>query len=93
FADRASTVYGDTTQQASKSLHSFAAQATNALDNTKDYIYSTWDDNKLRAYLDSKGIELHDNVKESRHHLLGLMYDAYAKISDPVYHAWSDSYL
>ncbi|KAG6841812.1 hypothetical protein C0991_006696 [Blastosporella zonata] len=98
FADRASTAaYGDSTYQATQSVSSVVAQVTNtvsqALDDSKDYIYSTWDDNKLRNYLESKGVQVQDQAKESRSALLGLMHDAYAKVTNPVYHAWSDSYL
>ncbi|KAG6884899.1 hypothetical protein C0993_007356 [Termitomyces sp. T159_Od127] len=98
FADRASTaVYGDSVHKATQSLSSIAAHATNSasrtLDSTKDYVYSTWDDNKLRSYLESKGVVVEERAKRSRNDLLGLMYDAYAKVTEPVYHAWSDSYL
>ncbi|KAF8064088.1 hypothetical protein FPV67DRAFT_1420244 [Lyophyllum atratum] len=98
FAARASTaLYGDSTHQASKSLSSLAAQATDtvarALDDTKDYVYSTWDNNKLRKYLESKGVQLKEDAKQSREELLRLMHDAYAKVTTPVYEAWSDSYL
>lgn len=98
FADHASTaVYGDSVHKATQSLSSVAAHATDAasrtLDSTKDYVYSTWDDSKLRNYLESKGVVVEEQARQSRNDLLGLMYDAYAKVTDPVYHAWSDSYL
>ncbi|KAG6892693.1 hypothetical protein C0992_012928, partial [Termitomyces sp. T32_za158] len=98
FADHASTaVYGDPVHKATRSLSSIAAHATNTasqtLDSTKDYVYSAWDDSKLRSYLESKGVVVEEQARQSRNDLLGLMYDAYAKVTDPVYHAWSDSYL
>ncbi|KAH0579721.1 hypothetical protein H2248_002561 [Termitomyces sp. 'cryptogamus'] len=98
FANRASTAAsGDSVHQATQSISSAAAHVTHTasrvLDSTKDYVYSTWDDNKLRNYLESKGVEVAEQTKQSRNDLLGLMYDAYAKVADPVYHAWSDSYL
>lgn len=47
-----SAVYGSPSYQASKSVSSFIAQATGevarARDDSKDYVYSTWDDNRLR---------------------------------------------
>ncbi|KAG6811392.1 hypothetical protein H0H92_007636 [Tricholoma furcatifolium] len=97
FAEYASTAaHGDSKHQATQSLSSFAAHATDAagkvLDNTKDYVYSSWDDNKLRRYLESHGIALEDE-KHSRNQLLDLMRDTYAKVADPVYEAFSDSYL
>ncbi|KAG6915188.1 hypothetical protein DXG01_012784 [Tephrocybe rancida] len=98
FSDRASTaVYGDSAHQATQSLSSLAAHATNTasqvFDDTKDYVYSTWDDSQLRSYLESKGVKVQDQAKQSRSDLLGLMHGAYAKVTDPVYNAWSDSYL
>ncbi|KAG6815999.1 hypothetical protein H0H87_009538 [Tephrocybe sp. NHM501043] len=98
FADCASTAcYGDSAHQATQALSSVASCATNtayqALDDAQDYIYSTWDNNKLRSYLESKGVQVQDHAKQSRGDLLGLMHDAYAKVTEPVYNAWSDSYL
>jgi hypothetical protein len=93
FASRAT----DTTQQISRSAFSAAAQATTgaarALDDSKDYIYSTWDDNRLRNYLESKGVQVQAEAKKSRAHLLKLMHDSFAALTDPIWQAWSDSYL
>ncbi|EIW76838.1 hypothetical protein CONPUDRAFT_110475 [Coniophora puteana RWD-64-598 SS2] len=91
YSEATGAVYG-----ASKSASSFAAQATNdaaqALDDTKDYVYSTWDDNKLRDYLEKKGVvEAKDTSTHSD--LLRLMRDQYNKASDPVWESWSDSYM
>lgn len=87
----------DTTHQMTQSLSSMAAQATRdvarALDDSKDYIYSTWDDNKLRNYLESKGVQVQAEARKSRTHLLNLMRDSYAAITNPIWQAWSDSYL
>ncbi|KAF9264470.1 hypothetical protein L218DRAFT_925760 [Marasmius fiardii PR-910] len=89
-------VYGDTKHQASKSLSSIAAQATKeaqkSMDDTKDYVYSTWDDNRLRSYLEEKGI-IKTKSEKKRDELLALMRDYYAKVSNPVWEAWSDSYI
>ncbi|KAF5376089.1 hypothetical protein D9615_007739 [Tricholomella constricta] len=98
FSARASTaISGDSFHQATQSMSSLASQATDsaarALDDTKDYVYSTWDDNRIRSYLESKGVQVKDEAKQSRNHLLALMRDTYAKVTDPIYDAWSDSYL
>ncbi|KAJ6463461.1 hypothetical protein C8R45DRAFT_1025853 [Mycena sanguinolenta] len=98
FSAQASTaVYGDTQYQMSKSASSVVAQATREaarqLDDTKDYIYSTWDDNRLRNYLVEKGVLAKDAANKKRVELLTLMRDAYARVSTPVWEAWSDSYM
>lgn len=49
-----------------------------------------WDDNRLRSYLEEKGV-LETKAQASRNELLARMRDAYAKITEPIWHAWSDS--
>jgi hypothetical protein len=105
YSARASTaVYGDSAYQATQSLSSLVSQATTAaaqatrdaaraLDDSKDYVYSTWDDNRLRSYLESKGVKVQEKARKNRADLLGLMRDAYAKVTNPVWEAWSDSYI
>ncbi|EPQ55816.1 hypothetical protein GLOTRDRAFT_138588 [Gloeophyllum trabeum ATCC 11539] len=89
-------IYGDSAHQASKSASSVIAQATQTaakkLDDTKDYVYSTWDDNRLRSYLEQKGV-IEPKQQATREQLLGYMRDAYAKTANPVWDAWSDSAL
>ncbi|EJD05085.1 uncharacterized protein FOMMEDRAFT_139660 [Fomitiporia mediterranea MF3/22] len=100
-------VYGDAAYQASKSVSSFstdapktassvAAQATSSLarslDDSKDYVYSTWNDNQLRDYLVKKGV-IKSKQQATRVELLAYMRDAYAKTSDSIWDAWSDSYI
>ncbi len=91
-----SAVYGDTKHQASQSVSSVYAQATDSaarvLDDSKDYVYSTWDDNQLRSYLIDKGV-LKTKSEMKREELMALMKDSYSKVSDPVWQAWSDSYM
>jgi len=97
----ASSAYGTPTSgafhQATESVSSMASRVTEGvartLDDTKDYVYSTWDDNMIRAYLESKGVQVREQAKSTRNDLLGLMRDAYAKVTQPVWEAWSDSYL
>ncbi|KAF8192653.1 hypothetical protein K438DRAFT_1674869 [Mycena galopus ATCC 62051] len=98
FSAQASTaVYGDSTHQMTKSISSYAAQATREaarqLDDSKDYVYSTWEDNRLRTYLVEKGTLAKDVADKKRSDLLALMRDVYARVTTPVYEAWSDSYM
>ncbi|OSX57867.1 hypothetical protein POSPLADRAFT_1060937 [Postia placenta MAD-698-R-SB12] len=100
-------IYGDSVHQASKSAVSLGTKASKSassavsgatetvaqtLDDSKDYIYSTWDDNSLRGYLESKGVLQPEQVA-SRNQLLQWMRDAYAAAANPIWEAWSDSYI
>jgi hypothetical protein len=82
--------------RASASVSSAATAATaavrDAMDDTKDYIYSTWSDNQLRSYLEEKGI-IRTEAQVSRDEMLAKMNSAYASAADPIYSAWSDSYI
>ncbi|EEB90256.1 hypothetical protein MPER_11557, partial [Moniliophthora perniciosa FA553] len=68
-------IYGDEVYQATRSLSSIAAQATKeaqkAMDDSKDYVYSTWDDNQLRSYLEEKGV-LKTKTEKKREELLAM---------------------
>ncbi|KAH9851303.1 hypothetical protein C2E23DRAFT_869486 [Lenzites betulinus] len=102
-AQASTAVYGDSWQQASKSVASIAALATDSaaatLDDTKDYVYSTssaydvhrWDDNRIREYLKEHGVV--SPPATPRNKLLAKMQETYVAATSPVYKAWSDSYL
>lgn len=96
-AKASTALYGDKLYQARKSANSIVAQATEAasrtLDASKDYIYSTWDDAKLRAYLVEHGVMGPTEEPTTRAWLLAKMQDTYAAVTDPVWKAWSDSYI
>jgi len=108
FASQASAtastaVYGDKKAQASKSVYSMASQATSAaaqatkdaarsLDQSKDYIYSTWDENQMRSYLEGKGL-LKTKQQKRKDELVKMMNDAWGTVANPVWEAWSDSYM
>ncbi|KJA22101.1 hypothetical protein HYPSUDRAFT_117994, partial [Hypholoma sublateritium FD-334 SS-4] len=101
FSSRASAtastaVYGDTAHQISKSASSVVGHATDAasskFDQSKDYIYSTWSDNEMRKYLESKGV-LKTGAQKKRHELLNMMHNAYGSVADPIWKVWSDSYM
>ncbi|TFK37710.1 hypothetical protein BDQ12DRAFT_632360 [Crucibulum laeve] len=102
-ATASTAVYGDTKHQMSKSAASIASQATAAaaqatrdaartFDESKDYVYSTWDDNQLRSYLENKGV-IKTKSQKKRDELIALMHDAYGRVTNPVWDAWSDSYI
>ena len=96
-AAASTAVYGDSLQQASKSATSIVAQATETaarkMDDTKDYVYSTWDDAKLQAYLVEHGVISPTEKPTTRAWLLAKMKDVYAAVTKPAWKAWSDSYL
>ncbi|KAJ7630009.1 hypothetical protein DFH06DRAFT_1224649 [Mycena polygramma] len=96
-AQASTAVYGDSTHQMTKSASSVVAQATREaarqLDDAKDYVYSTWDDNRLRNFLTEKGTAAKDLADKKRTELLTLMRDAYARTTTPIWEAWSDSYM
>ena len=86
----------DAASAGSASASSYAAAATtevaSKLDDSKDYVYSTWDDNRLRSYLEEKGA-LKTKQQKKRDELLKMMNDVYAKTSNPIWEAWSTSYI
>lgn len=82
--------------KATASASSAAVEATEtfnrAFDDSKDYVYSTWDDNQLRSYLEEKGV-IKSKQQVTRDKMLEHMRDTYAKVTNPVYEAYSNSYL
>lgn len=63
-----------------------------ALDDSKDYVYSSWDDTQMKGYLVSRGV-LKSDAQKTRDQYLKLMKEHYAVVADPVWQAWSDSYI
>ena len=63
-----------------------------ALDDSKDYVYSTWSDKQLRKFLEEKGV-LKPNDPAPRDQLLLKMRDAYSKATRTTWSSWSDSYI
>ncbi|KAK0200877.1 hypothetical protein DFS33DRAFT_1084921 [Desarmillaria ectypa] len=95
-ATASSAVYGNAQHQATQSVSSIVTQATSgvlrAMDDSKDYVYSTWDDTQLRDYLVHKGV-LKSKTEKKREELLAMMKDAYYSVADPVWEAWSNSFM
>ncbi|KAG9094881.1 hypothetical protein FRC07_011188, partial [Ceratobasidium sp. 392] len=81
---------------ASKSASSVAtsasARASKALQDSSDYVYSTWSDSDLRAYLEKNGV-VKTKAELTREQLLAQMRTAYGAVANPVYSAWSTSYM
>ncbi|KAG6332571.1 hypothetical protein ID866_6521 [Astraeus odoratus] len=85
-----------TYSQASHTISTIAAQATRdvvrAFDDTKDYVYSTWDDSSLRKWLEDRGV-VEARKADTRTELIHLANSYFRKTSDPVWQSWSDSYM
>ncbi|KAF9517416.1 hypothetical protein BS47DRAFT_1359684 [Hydnum rufescens UP504] len=74
------------TASASAIIASGPGVAQQTLDNTKDYVYSTWGDNELQTYLKNRGF-LHDKDQTTRDQLFTLMKEAYGSVADPIWNA------
>jgi len=102
-ASASTAVYGDKEYQASKSLSSMTSQVTAAIaqatadvakkfDELKDYVYSDWDEKQMRKWLEQRSL-LKSKEKKQKNELLQMMHDAWGKVANPVWDAWSDSYI
>jgi hypothetical protein len=74
------------------------AQATKdvvrKMEDGKDYVYSTWDEGRLRQFLEDKGVvDKKSASKLTRKQLLEKMRGAYTSVSEPIWDSWSDSYM
>ncbi len=103
FAGRASSTAGGAAGAASRTAEGIASKASSvvvqaetevakAMDRSKDYVYSSWDDNRLRAYLESHGL-LKNKAEKRRDEMLAMMGEHYNSIANPVWEAWGDSYM
>ncbi|KAG1854624.1 hypothetical protein F4604DRAFT_1802326 [Suillus subluteus] len=98
-SETATSAYSDVTDtlyDTSKSASSIVAQATQdvgrAFDDGKDYIHSTWDDSRLRSWLEDHGVI--EARKASTHSELMKLANDYCRTAvEPVWNAWSDSYM
>lgn len=94
-----SSHYTDATSyvaDATDSISSVAAQASASLvraaEDSKDYIYSSWDDSRIRDYLVEKNV-IEESDHPTRDQMLAYMRDSYAAITEPIWNSWSDSYM
>lgn len=92
-ASSVSSAYG----QASQTATSLASQASYAsakvakkFDDAKDYVFSTWDDNQLRTWLQENNV-ISTPEPTGRAALLNNVRTAYLKSTQPIYNAWSTS--
>ncbi|KAI6118142.1 hypothetical protein F5141DRAFT_1096416 [Pisolithus sp. B1] len=81
---------------ASDAVSVTAAEATRevarAFDESKDHVFSTWDDSRLRKWLEDHGV-VEAKKAETRTELLNLANRYLHQASDPVWQTWSDSYM
>ncbi|KAJ3783435.1 hypothetical protein GGU11DRAFT_574870 [Lentinula aff. detonsa] len=96
---QASSTVATTASSASSAVASFAAQATaelpqHPLDDTKDYVWSTWDETQLRKYLVQKGvIDDRTAAGKKRDELITYLKEGYTNAEGSVWEVWSDSYI
>jgi len=67
-------------------------EVARAIDDSKDYIYSTWDDSRLRSWLEEQGVVEARNAK-TREELMRLANNYFSKATSAVWESWSDSYI
>lgn len=81
---------------ASKSASSLYAQASGqasqAINDASDYVFSSWDDSRLRSYLIDNGL-MKSKTEATRDQLLTQVRDAYTATVNAPYELYSDSYL
>lgn len=79
---------------ASTTIAQATKDAVRKMDDGKDYVYSTWDEGKLRKYLEDKGVvDKKASSKLTKQQLLEKMRGAYASVTEPIWDSWSDSYM
>ncbi|KAF8548418.1 hypothetical protein OG21DRAFT_1516317 [Imleria badia] len=86
----------DAAHSASQSISSVVAQATHEVvrtfDDTRDYVYSTWDDGHLRNWLEEHGV-VEAKSANTKDELTRLANNYYRKTTSAVWESWSDSYI
>lgn len=92
YKDAGSSLSGTVTDTFSSFVSTSTDNALKAFDESSDYVYSTWDDSQMKNYLVSRGV-LKSDAQKTRDQYLQLMKENYAAVADPVWQAWSDSYI
>lgn len=92
YKNAGSSLSGTVTDTLSGFVSTSTDDALKAFDESKDYIYSTWDDSQMKDYLVSRGA-LKSDAQKTRDQYLKLMKEHYATVANPVWQAWSDSYI
>ena len=67
-----------------------SAKVAKKLDESKDYVFSSWDDNQLRTWLEQNNV-ISTPAPTGRAALLSNVKAAYGKATSPIYEAWSTS--
>ncbi|KAI0314946.1 hypothetical protein OF83DRAFT_1134392 [Amylostereum chailletii] len=80
------------TQRASAYIAQATADIGRKASDERDWAYSTWDDSQLRNFLVEKGI-LKSKQQATRDEMVAKFQEYYRSAADPVWEAWSDSYL
>lgn len=99
YSSMSSSAYAgatDAVHSASQCISSVVAQQTHevarAFDDTKDYVYSTWDESRLRNWLEEHGV-VEAKSANTKDELTRLANDYYRKATSGVWESWSDSYI
>ena len=92
YKNAGSSLSGTITDTLSGFVSTSTDSALKAFDESKDYVYSSWDDSQMKDHLVSHGV-LKSNAQKTRDQYLQLMKENYAAVADPVWQAWSDSYI
>ncbi|KAI0027980.1 hypothetical protein K488DRAFT_90238 [Vararia minispora EC-137] len=79
---------GSTTAYVAQTTQDFGRKAM----EDRDWVYSSWDDSELRAYLVDKGL-LKSKEELTREQMIKKFQDYYHSAVDPVYEFWSDSFI
>lgn len=83
-------------QHASQDAHAAAGSAhkavSDSINDSTDWVWSTWNDNQLRSYLEQHGI-IKTPAEAKRDQLLASVKDTYTKTVNAPYELFSDSYL
>lgn len=88
----ATSLAAEASKSAASAYATASAFASAKMDDSKDYVYSTWDDNRLRTYLEEKGV-IRTKQQVARDEMLAKMQGVYNSATDPIYNSWSDSYM
>ena len=92
YMNAGASLSGTITDTLSSIVSTSTDSALKAFDESKDYVYSSWDDSQMRVYLVSHDV-LKSDAQKTRDQYLQLMKENYAAVADPVWQAWSDSYI
>lgn len=79
-------------QAATSAIALATCEIGRALDSTKDYFYSSWDDSRLRKWLEDHGV-VEASKSTDRSQLITLVSQYFHEASDPVWQSWSDDYM